>query len=84
MSCAIAFKSKETGHVIYYTGKAGGDWVSPNRDDAFFGYSPQGAEFIGRKMMRFSPVPADKYELIVLRKDEPALATCESEGGQID
>lgn len=61
---AIAFKNPETGHVSYYTGKAGGDWVSPNVEDAFFAYTEVGVQYIGRKP-GFSLFA--KYELLAVK-----------------
>ena len=47
---AIGFINTETNHTIYYTGKAGGDWLSPNKSDAFFAYNADGVNYLGGKM----------------------------------
>lgn len=38
-SYAAAVRNKETNHISYYTGKAGGDYLSPKKEEAFFAYS---------------------------------------------
>lgn len=82
MSYAIAFKSKQTGHVSYYTGKAGGDWLSPNRKDAFFGYSLDGVSYVGNRMLN-STVLHGRCDVLAVEEPDHETA-CESEGGLID
>lgn len=48
----ISLVNPETGHVSYYTGKAGGDWLSPNKEEVLYGYSKTGAEYVGERLKR--------------------------------
>ena len=82
MSYAIAFKNEQTGEVRYYTGRAGGNWISPNRNDALFAYNIDGVSRLGTRMLN-SPALHGRYDVLAVEKldDEPV---CESEGGLID
>lgn len=84
MLYGIAFRSKQTGHISYYTGKAGGDWLSPNREDTFFGYSLEGVSYIGGRMLR-TPLLDGRMDLIAVDpKDEQPNDAFDSEGGLTD
>jgi hypothetical protein len=54
----------QKGETLYYTGKAGEKWLSPNSEEAFIGYSEQGALYRAGKLNKqheglwFSPYPA--------------------------
>lgn len=56
------------GKTVWYTGRAGDDWVSPHRKDAFTGFNWQGASQKAIKLNKltvingitFSPVPITK------------------------
>lgn len=66
----ISLVNPETGHVSYYTGKAGGDWLSPNKEEALFGYSKTGAEYVGERLKRgvlagYSVIPVENPNLMV-------------------
>lgn len=82
MNYAIGFISKDTGAVRYYTGKAGEGWLSPNRSDAFFGYSLDGVIRMGNRMLN-TPVLHGRYDVLAVEEldQEP---TFESEGGLTD
>lgn len=67
---AIAFKNESTGSISYYTGKAGGDYLSPKKEDAFFAYSLEGVNYRGLKMLQS---PALKgYSVVAVPQDELA------------
>lgn len=83
MLYAIGFINKETKHVSYYTGKAGAGWLSPNRSDAFFGYSLDGVSNIGNRMLN-SPVLHGRYDVLAVEEPDLKPAFIESEGGLID
>lgn len=42
MNFAAAIKTQSG--ILYYTGRAGEHYLSPNANDAFFGYSEEGAK----------------------------------------
>ena len=76
----IAFRNPKTGHISYYTGKAGGDWLSPNINDCFVAYSLTGATFKGRRMLSFSPALANHEFLAVTAP----VGSDDTEGGACD
>lgn len=47
---AISFVAPQQ-KPLYYTGKAGQEWVSTDPQEAFYGYSDQGVQFVGNKLM---------------------------------
>lgn len=51
MTNAIVKGIYENGQTVYYTGKAGRDWLTENRNEAFTGYSLDGAR---RKALQFN------------------------------
>lgn len=75
----IAFRNLETGHISYYTGKAGGDWLSPNAEDCFFAYSLIGVQYRGRQMLN-SPALAN-HELLPVAHP---VGADDTEGGSCD
>lgn len=76
----IAFRNRETGHISYYTGKAGGDWLSPDAKECFFAYSRTGASFKGRRMLTLHSFALANHEFV------PVAHPCseDSEGGTCD
>jgi hypothetical protein len=76
----IAFRNKETGQISYYTGKAGGDWLSPNANDCFFGYALVGANYKGNRMLSIFPALANHEYLPVTHP----IGTDDTEGGSCD
>lgn len=75
----IAFRNLETGQISYYTGKGGGDWLSPNASECFFAYSLPGAHFKGRRMLH-SPALANHEFLPVTHP----VGADDTEGGSCD
>lgn len=53
MAFTAAVRNKETGHVSYYTGKAGGDYLSPEKTDAFFDYGEEYAMVVAGRIAGF-------------------------------
>ena len=71
MLYAIAFRNMETGHISYYTGKAGGDWLSPNAENAFFAYRLEGVQYLGGKMLAQHNITLSNHELIPVIDPRP-------------
>ncbi len=63
---AIAFENPETHHISYYTGKAGGDWITPNKEEAFYAYAEEGVQYIGNKLKR---VAMPNHKVIAVQKE---------------
>lgn len=82
MLYAIAFRNLETGHISYYTGKAGGDWISPDASQAMFAYSLEGVRYYGNKMLVRHACVLTNHEL--LPAINPAPGTEDTEGGSCD
>jgi hypothetical protein len=61
----VVAENKQTGEKLYYTGKAGEQWLSPNPADAFVGYNEAGAMYKAGKFnaqhegLWFSPYLAE-------------------------
>ena len=75
----IAFRNPKTGHISYYTGKAGGDWLSPNAEDCFFAYSQSGANYRGRQLLNSYALAG--HELLVVTHP---IGPDDTEGGSCD
>lgn len=91
---AIAFKPKETNtRLLYYSGKAGGDYLTTEIEEAFFGYSSEYARYKGRAMhnnsfplAQLDPVVAKRVgdEVVLVDEDCKFIYFTESEGGLTD
>ena len=58
--CAVAFASKHKDQPhLYYTGRAGMNFLSPNRKEAFYGYSEEGAAIMAERMREMHPMLSD-------------------------
>lgn len=80
MLYGIAFRNLATGQISYYTGKAGGDWLSPNANDCFFAYAKVGADYKGHRMLSIFPALANHEYILVTHPIGPD----DTEGGSCD
>lgn len=81
----IAFESKDAPvkDTVYYTGKAGPEWLSRNPDDTFYGYGETHAKNEGWRMKARTFV-LDGYTPIVVKDEATTQFVVESDGGHTD
>lgn len=68
------------GTTLYYTGRAGADYLSSNVTDAFFAYTRERAQKVADDFCqaRNAGLVTDAYKALAI------LQPCDSEGGEID
>lgn len=58
-----------SGNTVWYTGRAGAGWISPNRKDAFMGYSADGAARYASRFNETTPIHGIRFEAEVSKPD---------------